>query len=94
MLLVERGRRRRKKKKLGKESEKAEASEEGGGRRRRRRRRSSLGRRARRREHLKELGKTMIQTVKWIGAHTGFLLFVRGCLFLRGFGLVETQRRT
>lgn len=91
MPLVERGRRRRKKKKLGKESEKAEASEEGGGRRRRR---SSLGRRARRREHLKELGKTMIQTVKWIGAHTGFLLFVRGCLFLRGFGLVETQRRT
>jgi hypothetical protein len=28
------------------------------------------------------------------GAHTGFFLFVLGCLFLRGFGLVETQRRT
>jgi hypothetical protein len=92
VLLVERGRRRRKKKKLGKEGEKAEASEEGGGRRRRRR--SSLGRRARRREHLKELGKTMIQTVKWMEHTQVFLLFVRGCLFLRGFGLVETQRRT
>jgi hypothetical protein len=60
VLLVERGRRRRKKKKLGNESEKAEASEEGRGRRR------SLGRRARRREHLKELRKSMIQTVKWM----------------------------
>ncbi len=73
MLLVERGRRRRKKKKLGNESEKAEASEEGGGRRRRRRR-STLGRRARRPEHLKELGKTMIQTVKWM-EHTQVFFF-------------------
>lgn len=57
-----------KKKKPGKESENVEASEGRGGRRR------SSGRWARRREHLKELRKTMIQTVKWM-EHTQVFFF-------------------
>jgi hypothetical protein len=89
-------RRARKEEEEDEEDEAWEGEREGGsiGRRRRKKKEKRPGKESEKAGASEGAEKNHDPNCEVDGAHTGFFLFVLGCLFVRGFGLVETQRRT